>query len=133
MRVLVCDDDATLREFLGSLFEAEHWSVDCVASGEECLEAVSSGGVAPDVIVLDQVMDGLQGTQVAHRLRADGYDRPIILCSAHLGPKQKSVLKRLDLLGMNKIDARAVVRVAAEAVREQQLARRPVTRQVWPD
>ena len=133
MRVLVCDDDATLREFLGTLFEVEHWDVDTVSSGEECLDLVSSSK-APDVIVLDQVMDGLQGTQVAERLRADGYDRPIILCSAHLEPRHRKIAKRLDLVGVNKIDAQAVVRIAGEAVRERQLAERPTRpRQVWPD
>ena len=133
MQVLVCDDDATVRVFLTAVFEAEGWDVEVAESGEQCLEVLDDGP-QPDVLVLDQVMPGLQGTQVADRLRKRGFTRPIVLCSANLKTTPKRTISRLKLLTVNKIDATAVVRVAHAAVLEHQLTERPVERrrQVWP-
>ena len=100
MRVLLCDDDASIREFLGAMFEVEGWDVECVESGEQCLEALEAPQ-QPDVLVIDQSMPGLQGTQVADQLRDTGFRRPIVLCSGNLGSVRKAEIKRLDLLTVN--------------------------------
>ena len=123
MRVLVCDDDATVREFLHAMFGVEGWDAEAVESGEQALEKLSNGPL-PDVLVIDQVMPGLQGIEVADQLRAQGFDRPIILCSAFLGPKYQGDIKRLDLLPVNKIDVQAVIRFARAAVQEHEQAAR---------
>ncbi len=135
MRVLVCDDDPVLGQFLEGCFAADGWDIDLVESGEDCLAALASGPT-PDVIVLDQVMPGLQGTEVAGRLRDDGFTRPIVLCSANLAAAKDADVSRLGLLTVNKIDVPAVVRVAhAAAVDHQRTASPPAERrrQVWPD
>jgi CheY-like chemotaxis protein len=84
-------------------------------AGEQGLAALDDGP-QPDVLVLDQVMPGLHGTQVADRLRERGFTRPIVLCSANLAATPKRTLSRLELLTVNKIDATAVVRLAHAAV-----------------
>jgi CheY-like chemotaxis protein len=132
MRVLVCDDDASVREFLSAMFDVEGWDVNAVESGEQCLEVLAAEP-EPDVLVLDQVMPGLQGTEVAERLRADGFIRPIILCSAYLGPQFASDMKRLDMVGVNKIDVQAVIRIARAAVLEHEVSAPRRSRQQWPD
>jgi CheY-like chemotaxis protein len=135
MRVLVCDDDASLRLFLSATFEAEGWDVEAVESGEECLAALEAPR-KPDVLVLDQVMPGLQGTQVADQLRRNGFTRPIVLCSANLAAARAKEIRRLDLLTVNKIDVRAVVRLARSAALAHHEANResvPRRRQAWPD
>ena len=130
MQVLVCDDDASVREFLTASFEVEGWEVDAVESGEEALEHLAQR--SPDVLVIDQVMPGLKGTEVADQLRSEGFEKPIILCSAYLGPQFQDDIKRLDLIGVNKIDVQAVIRIARAAVQEYERPRR-ASRQVWPD
>ena len=134
MRVLVCDDDASVRAFLAAVFEVDGWLVDAVDSGEACLEALAAPPL-PDVLVVDQVMPGLQGTEVAEQLRKNGFRQPIILCSAHLDAARKDDISRLDLLTVNKIDAGAVVRVAQAAVQEAERAKPAAgrRRQQWPD
>ena len=119
MRVLVCDDDATVGTFIATMFGFEGWDTAVVTSGELCLATLAEGP-EPDVLVLDQVMPGLQGTEVAEQLRAQGFRRPIILCSAHLGVEQRDDIARLDLLPINKIDIQAVLRLAQNAVQEDQ-------------
>jgi CheY-like chemotaxis protein len=115
MRVLVCDDDADVGGFLRTLFDLEGWACELVNSGEECLEHLESAG-RPDVLVLDQVMPGLTGIQVADRLRADDFVAPIILCSGHLGPELNDDVARLALVPVNKIDLQALVRIVRAAV-----------------
>lgn len=116
MRVLVCDDDADVGDFLRTLFDLEGWEADVVRSGEECLASVEDHEL-PDALVLDQVMPGLTGIQTADRLRKQGFEVPIILCSGHLGPELSDDIERLDLMPCNKIDLDALVRVVRAAVR----------------
>lgn len=121
MRVMVCDDDAGVGGFLTTMFMAEGWDSELVASGEECLAALGEGP-APDALVLDQVMPGLTGIETAERLRTDGFARPIILCSGYLGPDLNASIERLDLIPVSKMDLQALVRVVRAAV---QAASRP--------
>lgn len=121
MRVMVCDDDAGVGGFLTTMFMAEGWDSELVASGDECLAALA-GGPAPDALVLDQVMPGLTGIQTAERLRTDGFARPIILCSGYLGPDLNASIERLGLVPVSKMDLQALVRVVRAAV---QAASRP--------
>lgn len=115
MRVLICDDDATVREYFETLFDLEGWETKVVASGEECLAAFENG-VEPDVVVLDQMMPGVLGLQVAEELRGRSFTRPIILCSAHIGAQHRIDIARLDLLPVNKVDVQAVLRIAKAAL-----------------
>jgi CheY-like chemotaxis protein len=117
MRVLVCDDDADVGGFLKSLFDLEGWSTDLVTAGEECLEHLETAE-RPDVLVLDQVMPGLTGIQVADKLRDDDFAQPIILCSGHLGPELNDDVARLGLIPVNKIDLQALVRIVRAAVED---------------
>ena len=89
----------------------------------------------PDVIVLDQAMPGLQGTQVADQLREHGFTRPIVLGSSNLAAAPTKDIARLGLLTVNKVDVPAVVRIAHAAVVEDQATRPPERkrRQQWPD
>ncbi len=110
MRVLVCDDDVEVGTVIAKLFEFDGWQAQSVSSGPACLESVR-GPEVPDVIVLDQVMPDMLGTDVAQRLRSDGYARPIVLCSAHLGPEVNADVERLDLTTVSKIDLEALLRI----------------------
>jgi CheY-like chemotaxis protein len=123
MRVLVCDDDADVGGFLKTLFDLEGWSTDLVTAGEECLEHLETAE-RPDVLVLDQVMPGLTGIQVADKLRDDDFAQPIILCSGHLAGLTEDI-EQLELVPVNKVDLDAMVRIVRAAVRQ---SRRPARR-----
>jgi DNA-binding response OmpR family regulator len=80
--VLVVDDDPVIVNLLRVNFEIEGYSVVTATGGEAGLARAHSG--APDVIVLDVMMPGIDGIEVARRLRSDEATRkiPIILLSA---------------------------------------------------
>ena len=118
MRVLVCDDDADVGDFLCTVFRIDGWDASLVTSGEDCLDAIAECEELPDLLVLDQVMPVLLGTQVAQRLRDTGFVRPIVLCSAHVAPEHRGDVTRLGLITANKINSHALLTVSAAAVTE---------------
>jgi CheY-like chemotaxis protein len=69
IRLLVADDDASLRETLGEFFAREGYSVQLASSGLEAIEFLRRRTC--DVSVLDGHMPGLTGPQVLRRLMSD--------------------------------------------------------------
>jgi DNA-binding response OmpR family regulator len=81
-RVLVIDDEEAIRLLCRVNLEAEGMAVDEAADGNTGLERARSG--SPDVILLDVMMPGLDGWQVAEELVADERTRqiPIVFLTA---------------------------------------------------
>jgi two-component system, OmpR family, response regulator MprA len=79
-RVLVVDDDLSLRRMLGRTLAAEGFEVTVAADGGAALAAAER--TAPDVIVLDIAMPGLDGLAVCRRLRSKGLPTPILILTA---------------------------------------------------
>ncbi|HEY4827006.1 MAG TPA: response regulator transcription factor [Solirubrobacteraceae bacterium] len=79
-RVLVVDDDPPLRRMLERTLAAEGYEVSVAADGGAALAEAERA--APDVIVLDVAMPGLDGLAVARRLRDKGDPTPILMLTA---------------------------------------------------
>jgi two-component system response regulator MprA len=79
-RILVVDDDPPLRRMLARTLLAEGYDVTVAADGGAAL--VEAERTAPDVIVLDVAMPGLDGLTVARRLRSKGVPTPILMLTA---------------------------------------------------
>ncbi len=74
------DDDPPLRRMLERTLTAEGFEVTGVADGGAALVATERS--APDVIVLDVTMPGLDGLAVCRRLRSKGLPTPILMLTA---------------------------------------------------
>ncbi|MBV9192981.1 MAG: response regulator transcription factor [Solirubrobacterales bacterium] len=79
-RVLVVDDDPPLRRMLERTLHAEGFEVTVASDGGAALAAAERA--APDVIVLDVAMAGLDGLAVCRRLRERGLPTPILMLTA---------------------------------------------------
>jgi DNA-binding response OmpR family regulator len=79
-RVLVVDDDSSIREALDRALRLEGFAVSSCPDGSAALAAME--GAPPHVMVLDVVMPGLSGVEVIRRLRDGGNDLPICVLSA---------------------------------------------------
>lgn len=79
--VLVCDDDAAVREVVTAMLEASGYRVWTATSGEEALMVARSRH--PDVIVLDLILPGIDGRETAVRLKDQPGtgDIPIVVLS----------------------------------------------------
>jgi DNA-binding response OmpR family regulator len=66
-KVLVIDDDIEMTELLKIILEPSQFEVATANSGIEGLRLAREG--APDVIILDLMMDGMDGWQVCREVR----------------------------------------------------------------
>ncbi len=78
-RILVVDDEASIREVLTQYLELEGFTVLQAADGVEALR--SAEAQPPDLIVLDLMLPGMDGLEVCRRLRATSAV-PILMLTA---------------------------------------------------
>jgi two-component system response regulator MprA len=80
MRLLVVDDEPSVRDALERALRLEGYEVDVAAGGQQALARLAAS--APDAIVLDVLMPAPDGLEVCRRLRA-GEDRtPVLMLTA---------------------------------------------------
>jgi two-component system phosphate regulon response regulator PhoB len=81
-RILLVEDDPALVELLVFHFEREDFEVRATADGEEAL--LLAREAAPDVVILDWMLEGLSGIEVCRRLRrlTETANVPIIMLTA---------------------------------------------------
>ena len=89
--LLIVDDDVDVREMLVLLLQDQGYSTLTASSGEEALAVVAQQ--APDLILLDAMLPGTDGFQVARQLKANQSTAniPIIMLSA-LGEQSARLL-----------------------------------------
>lgn len=80
MKVLVVDDDHSVRDSLRRALTADLYEVETADDGREALIATGRGHF--DAIVLDVMMPELDGIEVCRQLRATGDDTPILMLTA---------------------------------------------------
>ena len=80
MKLLVVEDEAAVRDAVVRALELEGYEVATAIDGEAALESTASG--APDAIILDRMLPGIDGLGVARRLRSDGNRVPILMLTA---------------------------------------------------
>ena len=79
--ILIVDDEPGIRDTLRGVMEDEGFSVDAVATGEECLEAVERR--AYGCILLDVWLPGIDGLETLRQLRDAGSDAAVVIISGH--------------------------------------------------
>ena len=82
VRVLVADDDPVILRLIEVNLGLEGFEVETAAGGEDAI--AKAGHVDPDVILLDVMMPGVTGWDVAARLKADQATAhiPVVFLSA---------------------------------------------------
>jgi len=85
-KILVVDDEESIRFLYKEELEDEGYVVECAKDGEEAIEKVSV--FKPDLISLDIKMPGMDGIEALKRIREKERQLPIVLCSAYGEYKQ---------------------------------------------
>jgi len=120
-RVLVVDDDRSVRESLRRSLEFNGYDVSLASDGAEALASIA--GQVPDALVIDVMMPRLDGIETTKALRTAGNDLPILVLTA-----RDSVGDRVDGL-----DAGADDYLTKPFALEELLARlRALLRRVTP-
>jgi two-component system, NtrC family, response regulator AtoC len=79
--ILIVDDDQKIRSVLSEILQAKGFSAIQAAGGKQSLELVRKA--APDVILLDLKMPGMDGMETLAELKIISPDIPIIIITAH--------------------------------------------------
>jgi len=83
MKILIIEDDVLLANSLKALLERKGFTVEAVHDGETGAEYAELG--IYDLLILDVMMPGLDGYQVARQVRARRCSTPILMLTAKSG------------------------------------------------
>jgi len=78
--ILIVDDEYAVARGIQYALEQEGYQVTVAGSGEEALAIAID--LAPDLIVLDVRMPGIDGFETLRRLRGDGSKAPVLMLTA---------------------------------------------------
>lgn len=80
-RILVVDDEASIRLLYQEELQDDGYEVEVATSGAEALEKIKAN--RPDLVTLDIKMVGMDGLETLARIREIDLELPIILCTAY--------------------------------------------------
>jgi two-component system, OmpR family, response regulator len=85
--VLVVDDEEYIRDLVASSLRLAGFTARAVADGSRALATLEHD--APDLVILDVRLPGIDGFEVCRRLRAAGSDVPVIFLTARDTPEDR--------------------------------------------
>ncbi len=80
-RVLVVDDEESIRKSLEKLLSYEKYAVSSAADGKTALALVD--GERVDIVLLDIKMPGMDGMEVLQRMKESRPELPVVIISGH--------------------------------------------------
>ena len=97
--VLLVDDERSIRTICRVNLEGDGLAVSEAADGAEALEVVRRA--RPSVVLLDVMMPGVDGWDVAEQLAADDETRkiPVVFLSARAAPEDRLRAQKLGAVG----------------------------------
>lgn len=96
-RILIIDDEPTLRESLQMVFSVAGYEVSAVSTGEEGLELLPK--ILPDLILLDHWLPGLNGDQVLVEIKKKYPEILVVIMTA-----QGSIELAVNLMKLGAFD-----------------------------
>jgi len=81
LRILVVEDDAGVRRYMGECLEALGHGVVVASDGYQALEQLEAD--APDLLIIDYAMPGITGVEVIEAARAMAPDLPILMATGY--------------------------------------------------
>lgn len=82
MKILVVDDDDTIRELVADIITEMGWEAETCANGKEALELLSKGSYP--LMFLDLIMPEMGGVETLRRIQKEGYKVKIVVLSGNV-------------------------------------------------
>ncbi len=100
-RILLIDDDPSIRAIFKRYLEAHGYEVDEAADGNAGLSSIA--GCAPDLVVTDVMMPEKDGLEVVMELRKSNPDLPVIAISGGMRIAPMDFLPTIKKFGACKV------------------------------
>jgi DNA-binding response OmpR family regulator len=97
LRILAIDNEPSVTTSLEWVFGPPRYQVNKVASGEAALAAVDGAAEPFDVIIVDQKMPNLTGTELVTAFRERGVQSRIIVLSANITDEVRQTYEELGV------------------------------------
>jgi DNA-binding response OmpR family regulator len=91
-KILIIEDEEDIVLGLKDAFEFEGYEVGCAATGEEGVALATA--LAPDLVILDLMLPGINGYQVCDRIRRLDRAMPILILSAR--SQESDIIRGLE-------------------------------------
>ncbi|WNQ13132.1 response regulator transcription factor [Paenibacillus aurantius] len=92
MHILVIEDEPKIRDMLVLYFENEGWTADCTPNGHEACQMFRQASY--DLVILDLMLEGLQGEDVCRTIRQQS-QVPLIMLTSRA--RESDTIKGLNL------------------------------------
>jgi len=79
-KILIVEDDATIGRFVELELAHAGFEAKRVSDGDAAVEAIRTD--TPDLVLLDLMLPGMDGLEVARTVRAEGFGMPILMLTA---------------------------------------------------
>jgi DNA-binding response OmpR family regulator len=126
-RILVVDDSPTIRRVVSAILERHGYEAPVASDGQDAMEALQSGEVKADLVLLDFVMPRMNGYQFCRALRADAElsMTPVVLMSAKSDRIREQFVQQTGAIDAitKPFDAQALVAVVENALRRMNNSR----------
>jgi signal transduction histidine kinase/ActR/RegA family two-component response regulator len=124
-RVLFVDDEKMLADMSRIMLERLGYKVTVLTSSIEALAVFKDNPDAFDVVITDQTMPGMTGTDLARRMREIRPNLPVILCTGYSSTISEEKISSLGIKGfalkpLAKRDIAVVIRKVLEEVKVTQ-------------
>lgn len=124
--VLLVDDEKDFVDTLSKRLSTRDYPVTVAYSGPEALECVARD--APDVMILDLRMPGMDGLEVLQQVRSNGRETEVIMLTGHGGADEEIAARALGVFDYLQKPAEIDELVDAMQRAYDQLIARRITR-----
>ena len=93
MKILIVDDERSIRNSLKEILEMEGYQVDTAENGADATAMAENEKY--DAIFCDIKMPGMDGTEVLQKLVEDGVETPVIMISGLLKLRYLTDVRKL--------------------------------------
>ena len=97
VRILAVDNEPSVTLSLRYVFPAPKYEITCVESGHQALRQLATEPEPFDVIIVDEKMPNLSGSELVSEMRDRGIHSKIIVVSAHLSSETREAYERMDV------------------------------------
>ena len=100
LRILAVDNEPSIILSMRFVFDGPRYELTCVGNGSAALAKLDANSNLYDVIIVDQKMPGMSGSDVVKAVRARGITCKVIVVSAYLTPELRDTYAHLGVDAM---------------------------------